>query len=56
MHPLRGNVLSTVHCRTDVEQQRTSKHLVFLQFVSLGFLCLFVYSFVYLLVLAHKII
>ena len=52
MQPLRGNVLSTVHSRTGL-QQRLSKLIIFFKFVSLGFLSLFVYLFACLLVLAH---
>ena len=56
MHPLRGNVLSTVHCRTGLQErlEKTVKaYRIFSRFVSLGFLPLFVYLYGCLLVLAH---
>ena len=50
MHPLRGNVLSTVHCRTGLQQrlEKTVKayRVFFLRFVSPGVLSLFAYVFV----------
>ena len=39
MHPLRGNVLSAVHCRTGL-WQRLSKHIVFF---TVRFLRIFVF-------------
>ena len=53
MHPLWGKALGTLWLQDWVTARTVKTNRIFLQFVSSGFLSLFVYLFTCLFVLAH---